>query len=79
MTDQAVNGRLENAAVDEYQDQPKVELIFGVDDKPPIHIALFYGLQVSTHFALCHTLLCFWPWSILTRGLIQYKDVVLPV
>ena len=51
MQDHDTDGTLEHAAVDENQDHPKIKLIFGVDDRPPLHIAMFYGLQVSNDLA----------------------------
>ena len=42
----------EHTASNDIQDPRKTKLIFGVDDKPPIHIALFYGVQVIALFSL---------------------------
>ena len=50
MQDQSATEMMERTPVSDIQERRKTKLIFGVDDKPPIHIALFYGLQVTTLF-----------------------------
>ena len=49
MEEQAMDLTLEADGAGETQEQPEAKLIFGVDDKPPIHIALFYALQVRIY------------------------------
>ena len=38
---------MERASAEDSNMPPRSRLIFGVNDIPPIHITLFYGLQVT--------------------------------
>ena len=37
----------------------ETELLFTVESKPPIHIAIFYGIQVPALFMKCTSLVLF--------------------
>ena len=38
---------MEGSLAGDIQHQPNSKMIFGIHDRPPIHIAFFYGLQVN--------------------------------